>query len=77
MSKVRVVTEYGVVTGGGTSGMFMKAVVSIIRGDEILEPYLERNVTISGNKMIIDIPLLTLQGMELKTPRTLPTIAIC
>lgn len=31
-------------------------------------PYLEREITISGNKMMIDVPLMALGGLDIKLP---------
>lgn len=47
LSKIIIVSEYGVVTQGGMESMYMRAVVMIQRGEEWLVPYLERNITIS------------------------------
>jgi hypothetical protein len=68
LSNIQIVSEYGITSIGESEYRYMRAVAMILRGDEWLVPYLERNITISGSKMIIDIPLLVLEGLELKLP---------
>lgn len=69
LSNITIGPLYGIVKKEGAEPYsYLAAVVNILRGGEWFLIDYETNITISANKMIIEVPLTVFQGLEVRLP---------